>query len=287
MNETMRVTKRSGALAVALAMTLSACGGPLPEDAENDAIASEGAALKNGVPYNGGLIWRGTLKVEIFFERGQSWSTCSGQVVGKRAILTAAHCLTQVIADNGGYARVRVWRPTASGWLPVLPDVLSVFRINPKYNTDMSAKYDVGLILAPTLQPLQNVTEDDAALLSKSTPSGMAMTALGFGYYTDTAYGEARSGVVTPTYNANAGALDYSFFSGTTQPWVCRGDSGGPLKTTTFQYGVASLGTGPGSGPCRSQAHWAATANNIPWIKSTIEMTGMECFDSSTMLSCW
>src|SRR3954447_4950586 len=118
MNETVGVTRRGCTFAaVALAMALSACGGPMPGDAEDDAVASEEAAIKNGVLYNGSSNWHGTVKLEIFVPPLQAWSTCSGQVVGARAILTAAHCLTDVIAYNGGYARVKASRPTSSGWV--------------------------------------------------------------------------------------------------------------------------------------------------------------------------
>lgn len=270
---------------VALALSLPACAVGISEEPTDEVDTGvQTAELKNASLYNGSANWRGVVQLQIW--RPGGWGICSGQVVSQHTILTAAHCLNSLGA-NPASTYVVAWKQTASGFVAVLPYTYAYIRYNPAY--DGSAKNDVGLVISPTVQPLQNVTSSDAEYLAKTTPSGVNMVALGFGFYGSNdgdSDGMGRWAQLAPTYSSTD--LDYVFMNPNTKPELCRGDSGGPLKSGTsgirMQYGVASMGTGPGSGKCRAHSHWATTANNMTWLRGKITGT---CAETSSFYSCW
>jgi V8-like Glu-specific endopeptidase len=223
----------------------------------------------------------------VFVPTFQGWMNCSAQVISKQSILTAAHCVN-AIESNPGWTYVQAWRQTSTGWLLVMPTTWVTVQHNANYN-GIDAKHDVGLITAPSVQPLQNVTVGDAHPLAKSTPTAQTMYAIGYGYFgndegqTD---GQGRFGKVTPTFDS--ANLDYVFHNTATNPELCSGDSGGPLKSAVsgalLVYGVASKLSGAGSGHCRTTSHWATVSHNLSWLRPRIVGS---CFETSSYYSCW
>jgi len=271
---------------VALALTLSACGDFNHDDAASEAdddIAVQTSEIERGTRYLGSAWGRGAVKVEVWFPEVNLWRKCSGQVVSKQTIMTAAHCLLGLGA-NPAYTNVRAWMQTGGGVVLVL-DALSQVRTRPDYNGQ--PRYDVGLITAPSTDLLRNVTSADAAYLAKNTVSNVSMVAVGYGYFNDTTTdGLGRLASIVPTYSSTSREYSYRDFSGT-GPHMCEGDSGGPLKYggLTTQYGVFSVG-GPGTDPgaCRPQGYWATTADNLDWLRGKIAGT---CTEGTTIYSCW
>lgn len=290
MTKTMYFANQSIALAVAmpLALMMSSCGEPPAADTGDEVAVPRTSELKNGKLYDGSSKWRGVVRLDFFVPAIGTWVYCSGQVVSPQTILTAAHCLkglTDVDPNsNPGAMWVQASRPTSGGWLTVMPLTYTTVKYNPAY--DGTATYDVGLVIAPTVQPLQNVAAGDAALLAKSSPNTI-MDVIGFGYYDGAGPfdGKGRSGVLAPTYDSVRHV--YQFSSTPTDPEICVGDSGGPLKNV-LQYGVTSRSNGSrlDGVHCFYSSLWATTRDNLSWLKNNIAGP-RSCLETSTLLSCW
>ncbi len=277
---------------VALTLTLSACGdftpdGPASEDdiavASEDDIAVKTSEIQNGTRYGDSAWGRGAVKLEIWFPAPGSWVQCSGQVVSRQTILTAAHCLPEIDGANPSYTKVKAWMQTGAGVVLVL-NALSQVRWRPEYNGP-NGWYDVGLVTAPSVDLLKYVAPGDAAYLAKTSPSGLSMVAVGYGYMDDTTLdGLSRLATIVPTYSSSR--RQYTYSATGTMPQMCAGDSGGPLKygglNTT--YGVLSTGGPAGTGYCRVEAYWATTADNMDWLRGKIRGT---CTEGSTTYACW
>jgi V8-like Glu-specific endopeptidase len=280
--------RRSFAWVSAIALAASACGDATSGRPEDGGVGAETAELKNGKLFGDQAVLNGAVRLNIFRpEPINSWTTCSGQVVSKQSILTAAHCVNAMGA-NPAYTYVQAKHQTSSGWVTIMPTSWVRVEYNPSFN-GVDSKYDVALVTAPTVEPLQNVTQGDAHSIAKDSPGGISMYVMGYGYYGtdgDLFDGQGRYGKVTPTYDA--ARLEYFHASDTAEPHLCRGDSGGPLKSAVtgplLVYGVDSKGSGPGSGNCRAHAHWATTRHNLAWLKSRIVGS---CFETATYYNCW
>jgi Trypsin len=293
MHTEMGSSRRQASLLALVALCFTGCVGEPAElgdellaevDGVDEDVSTETSELKNGTVFTGSGTSRGAVLLEIYWPPFDFWTKCSGQIVSRQTILTAAHCVYGV-GQNGGATWIRASRQTSSGWVDVISSTWTTVVWNKDY--DGTARNDIGLIIAPTVTPLVGAVRSDAAVMAKSTPSGVNMTAFGFGYYTDTLFdGKGRSGVVTPTYNA--AVPEYYFSGSSTSPKICTGDSGGPLKSThnglLWQYGIASWGSA-GNGECRRDAHWTTTARHIAWLKANIRPD--TCLETATNLSCW
>jgi hypothetical protein len=284
----MRVGIRLGRQwTTAAALLAAGCGSGSAEDEREAPIAVESAELKNGALYDGHAAWRGVVGLSIWMPTQKYWNVCSGQVVSAQTILTAGHCVKMVSPNNPSATYVSAWRMTsATGYVTVMPPTWVTMRYNPDFLGD--APFDVGLIIAPSVQPLQNVTASDTAVLAKTTPSNVDMWAFGFGYYGPGANDYdflGRYGTVTPFYASRA--VEYLFENTGTRPEVCAGDSGAPLKSTTSGsmqvYAITTRRSG-GSGVCQPVGHWTTTAHNLYWLRGKITGT---CTETTTTYTCW
>ncbi len=284
---TVAVPRRGWLLGcVALAVTLlSACGELTPDGAaSDDDIAVHTSEIQRGERYGASAWGRGAVRLDIWFPQFNAWKRCSGQVVSKQTILTAAHCVLGL--GNPAYTRVSAWMQTGGGVVPVLNDVLSQTRYRPDYN-GLNPNHDVGLITAPSTDLLKNVVSGHAAYLAKTAPSGLNMVAVGYGYADDeTRDGLGRLAYIAPTYSSTT--REYTYWDTTgNMPQMCEGDSGGPLKSggLNTEYGWLSTGApGDDPGPCRPGARFATTAYNLDWLRGKISGT---CTEGSTIYSCW
>jgi secreted trypsin-like serine protease len=270
-----------------LALFASGCAIAASDESEGQTVAVETAELKNGSLYDGNEMWRGVVRLLIQTPPYGAWNTCSGQVVSRQTIMTAAHCVKGAVGlgENPGASNVRVWRESPTGQVVVMPQTWVMMEYNPAYSND-SAVDDVGLIHAPTVQPLQNVTSADSAVLAKTTPSNVTMYAFGFGYYNSTQIDwRGRYGAIVPTYATKA--VEYFWENTGTAPEQCAGDSGGPIKSATSGsvqvYALHSRRSG-GTGLCQPVGHAPATARAITWLRNNIVGS---CQETATTLKCW
>jgi len=282
---TVAVPRRSGFLGgVALTLTLSACGDFTPDgEASEHDIAVETSEIQNGTRYLGSAWGRGAVKLEIWWPHLGRYGVCSGQVVSRQTILTAAHCIPSVDGGNPSYTQVRAWMQTDGGVVLVL-NALSQVRYRPEYLNDLGPRYDVGLITAPN-DLLKNVAPADAAYLAKTSPSGLSMVAVGYGYMDDTTFdGLGRFATIVPTYSSSSRTYTYSATG--TMPQMCFRDSGGPLKHggLNTSYGLYSRGLPINTGLCYADAIWTTTADNMDWLRGKIMGT---CTEGSTVYACW
>jgi hypothetical protein len=173
-------------------------------DAEGTAPASTASAITLGQPDPGDL------GVVALVTRGQSF--CTGTLIARRVVLTAAHCLDATAPEEVFFGRV----PTA----PIDGEVsvpIMVARVHPYYDP-ITLAHDVALLLlradapagAMPSTPLDGNIDRDLA--------GARIRLVGFGGGSKQ-MGEARLGDV--------GDLSFAITADPSQ--ICDGDSGGPV----------------------------------------------------------
>src|ERR1041384_6164757 len=96
----------------AVAFFASGCAATVSDESYEEAVGEEASELKNGTTFNGSGMSRGAVGIYFWAPVWNEWRTCSGQVVSKRTIMTAAHCVDGALGF-GTTAQIIVWRPTS------------------------------------------------------------------------------------------------------------------------------------------------------------------------------
>lgn len=267
-------------------------------DDQANPTGTQSSEIKNGTLMDGQVRWRGVVSVSIWWPNQQIWQRCSGTITSRRTVVVAAHCVQAALAagSTAGDVTALVLREnTGHRFDEIMPQSTAFASFNPAYPgtvLERVPKNDVAVIRAYT--DFSNVTMSDAIAISTTNPTGKTMWAMGYGYLDiqDGDYdGHLHGAQLVPKYDSFG--QHYRFDAGETDPWICSGDSGGPLKMVNgawMIFGVASQFTGGVMNDdkhvvCGYQAHWAATSNNWSWLRSAIGSAN--CTLTTNALFCW
>jgi hypothetical protein len=275
-------------VSVAAALFLAACVAPAGDEGSGEPVESASSELKNGTTIFASNRFTGVVLLEVRDPVSGSWTPCTGFVGSSIGFVTAAHCLT--LATNGAFTgpvQFTATRENTNGtWTTIVSQKFGLAFIHPSYTGP--AAHDVGVIRFPVA--MNGVLGPaDALAMSKSAPSGESMAAVGHGFFDVGANNwdrRVRTGLVTPTYDS--GNLQYNFSANpASKPWICSGDSGGPLRRSEnvwVTYGIASgfSGNQPGA-RCGPVGRWATTRDNWTWLKSVLG----NCTETAARISCW
>jgi V8-like Glu-specific endopeptidase len=161
----------------------------------------------------------------------QTFMACTATLIGKKTVLTAAHCLWET--DNVVFQLGSSYYYAAS------------WSYHPQFTYEQINTYDVGVVILS-----QEITFIPAVPLSKTAPSiGEEITLVGFG---DTSTGADNWGVKRATQNTISAMTSRSFsYKGSSGSHgnICDGDSGGPSfrlqENQEVLVGIHSTATNP------------------------------------------
>jgi secreted trypsin-like serine protease len=212
-------------------VALLVCAGCANETGEPNDSDTTGEAIV------GGQATSGFAAVGALTQQGSPF--CTGTVVGKRLVVTAAHCLAGQRASNIRFAL------GSSAFAP--QSVLGVARIatHPQYDANQ-IKNDIGVVVLSQDAPVTPIAINDSMSTSWV---GRSLTFVGFGAtngYNSTGVGTKRA-VTIPVSEVGGTQFAYADDSRNT----CFGDSGGPAFAESASGALVIVGvTSYGDSTC-------------------------------------
>jgi secreted trypsin-like serine protease len=263
------------------------CSGEMGSEQELEALSDIEQSIENGELYPK-VSSNGVVLLYLQDTNG-TYQTCSGQVLSRNTVLTAAHCFylrghTKEEQD----VNVAVHHQKSDGkWESLQSDGGTTAELAKVYlqaaylksPTTVSAN-DIAII--KTAKNMSNIVQgDSAALLRDTTRTFRAGYAYGYGFKSDSASdGQLRRGEMK---NLSFGTV-ITATAASTDPHLCGGDSGGSLKLGVeesidgIQFGINSYTVG--NGACgESGSGYVNVAYHIDWIKGKVGAA--RCVDRS------
>lgn len=247
-------------LAPCAALLLAACGGgsvpatptqpaPIPAAQACDAVGGIGSTISI---YSGaecsperGPVVRLNMRAD-----GGAVGSCSGTIIGPRAVLTAAHCL------DGGATEVRVWLGVGEEY------TAASFAYHPQFDTN-SLQFDVGVVLLAADLP-----RAPAALLGRSGQIGETAILAGFGRDENSVTTKLRAGSTTVS-NVTPTRLETKYAPPSSS--ICSGDSGGPIFLQTGgAWAIAGISSATTQSACNDGINYYQAVLPAP-IRSFVE----------------
>ncbi len=302
----VRITK---ALTLVSLLSLAACADS--HESTNSSGTTQGI-IGGTIPTEGSIAKNSTVAIGIFNKsKGRFSSFCTGVVVAKDLVLTAAHCMEdeKLVAKNGVRSVLLYFGNAYENYDKNLERTSTKWEVNDKYEPIYEEEFGLAASAIGDLALLKVNGNIPATALPVKIgvhhllKKGDQITAAGWGLVYEKEEevefrvgateeevnpqvslpeGEEIEGSTDRLYQTHISFIDYwkthLVFQQSKKTGVCRGDSGGPAYFKTKEHGYVVIDTvrgGHGFSDCSGLVEYTNLTSNIEFIKkATAKLAG-------------